>query len=267
MIKTIRGVSYHFQVIGEGSPLLLLHGFTGAVSDWEEMIPVLTGRKLILIDLIGHGKTEAPAEEARYTMDEVCKDLAVILDELDINKAAVAGYSMGGRTALNFSMLFPERVSHLILESASPGLKTLEERTRRSNSDRLLAEKITTSGVASFVDVWEKLPLFSSQAALPQEKRRAIREQRLSNSTIGLANSLRGMGTGIQYSWWGQLHQCLLPVLILAGELDAKFCKIGREMDELFENSRYIEVNDAGHAIHVEQPKIFGTIVNGFLKQ
>ncbi|AZB44103.1 2-succinyl-6-hydroxy-2,4-cyclohexadiene-1-carboxylate synthase [Bacillus sp. FJAT-42376] len=267
MIKSIRGVSYHIDIHGEGAPLLLLHGFTGSLNDWDEMLPLLQGYTLIRIDLIGHGKTEAPENDARYTMQEVCKDLARLLDELELPKISLAGYSMGGRTALCFAAAYPERVERLILESASPGLKTAKEREARRESDVLLAERILSEGVASFIGHWEKQPLFASQEKLSEEKKAFIRAQRLANRPEGLSNSLKGMGTGSQPNLWDELGKSELQVLIMAGELDSKFCKIGKDMNERFKYSQYIEVKEAGHAIHVEQPRLFGTIVNGFLKQ
>ncbi|MTH54406.1 2-succinyl-6-hydroxy-2,4-cyclohexadiene-1-carboxylate synthase [Bacillus mangrovi] len=266
MKKEIRGVHYHYELSGEGDPLLLLHGFTGSTEDWGEMADELDGFTILAVDLIGHGKTEAPPLKERYSMEETCRDLKELLDALEFGKVSICGYSMGGRAALSFAMLFPDRVSRLILESASPGLRTKQERDARIQSDENLAEKIQTEGILRFTDYWEKLPLLSQERLSP-EKRAAIRKQRLGSNPVGLANSLRGMGTGIQPDWWEQLPNLSLPVLILTGQLDKKFCTIGAQMEKLFPDARLERINHAGHTIHVEQPEIFGTMISGFLKQ
>ena len=93
----------------------------------------------------------------------------------------------------------------------------------------------------------------------------SIRQQRLSHSPQGLANSLLGMGTGAQPSWWGKLHQLENDVLLLTGEKDKKFCRIAEKMQKSLKNSSWMVIENSGHAIHVEEPEKFGTIVSEFL--
>jgi 2-succinyl-6-hydroxy-2,4-cyclohexadiene-1-carboxylate synthase len=261
-----RDVEYHVEIAGTGEPLLLLHGFTGNAETWSFLIPLLSVRcKLIMVDIIGHGLTDSPDDISRYTMKEAAFDLKEILDCLDIQKTHVLGYSMGGRLALSFACLFPESVQSLLLESASPGLRSDEERQQRTLNDERLAKNILESGIEAFVERWGNIPLFSSQKRLPEKKQFAIRQQRLTNSEKGLANSLLGMGTGSQPSWWDKLTDLNMPVLLLAGELDEKFCTIAKSMQLLFKNSDLEIISEAGHAIHVEKPLKFGKIVSVFL--
>lgn len=264
----VNGINYHVKTIGEGEPLLLLHGFTGTLQTWEPFINDWSRSfKLILIDIIGHGKTDHPEDVDRYSMDNVVHDLKEILHTLNIKKVHLLGYSMGGRVALSFSILYPEYVLSLILESSSPGLEPEEERLARIDKDNQLAERIERVGIHEFVDYWEKIPLFSTQEQrLSDVRKQSIRQERLENSTQGLANSLRGMGTGVQPSWWDRLAYFQKPVLLLVGEDDQKFCMIGEKMHKLFPNSKILIINDTGHAIHVEQPEIFGKIVFDYLK-
>lgn len=261
----IRGVDYHVEIMFKGEPLVFLHGFTGSSDSWQHLINEFQYHQLIFIDILGHGKTDHPSDSFRYKMEEVVEDIIEILNRLSIQKANVVGYSMGGRLALSLAALHPNRVKKLVLESSSPGLKTEEERHQRVKSDQMLADEIIKGGIFCFVDKWEKIPLFSSQMKLPDQQKKRIRNQRLLNSEVGLANSLIGMGTGSQPSWWGALPDLNIPVLLLCGELDQKFCDIAKSMHELLPCSVLKEINDAGHAIHVEQPRIFGKIVNEFL--
>lgn len=267
MFIKVNGINYHVNVIGEGEPLLLLHGFTGSQLTWSKFLEIWgQSFQLILIDIIGHGKTDHPEDFTRYSIEHVCEDVRSILNKLGIKRTNILGYSMGGRLALSFSILHPESVLSLILESSSPGLGSAEERQNRQHSDSLLAQRIEQDGIEKFVDFWEKIPLFSTQEErLSDEQKQAVRSERLLNSSIGLANSLRGMGTGVQPSWWGKLASVDRPVLLLAGELDKKFCMINQEMHKHLPNSIILIVNDAGHAIHVEQPEFFGKIVKNYL--
>ena len=84
-----------------------------------------------------------------------------LLDLLKIEKTDILGYSMGGRLALSFAILYPVFVRKLILESSSPGLITEQERANRRMQDRKLCDLIQKNGIEKFVEYWENIPLFS----------------------------------------------------------------------------------------------------------
>src|SRR5699024_5823244 len=151
-----------------------------------------------------------------------------ILDALEIDNCYLLGYSMGGRIALSFALRYPNYVSHLILESASPGLKTLEERLQRQASDSKLGDLIVNDGIASFVNKLEKLTLFNSQHLLDKASKERLRKERLSQDPKGLKLSLKHMGTGAQPSWWEQLQRLEMPTQLIVGALDKKFVVINR---------------------------------------
>lgn len=231
-------------------------------------MPVLSKSfQVVAIDIIGHGKSASPVEVNRYKIDSVAKDILTILDKLELEKIYILGYSMGGRLALSFAALFPRRVKAVILESASPGLKTEAEKRKRKEQDELLAKRILEKGIEEFVDYWERIPLFATQQLLPIKIQKQIRLQRLNNIPHGLANSLLGMGTGVQPSWWDHLPKLKMPVLLVCGEYDKKFCNIAEEMKLLLPNGRLLTFEAAGHAVHVEEPLKFGTMVEEFLKE
>ncbi|WP_404450499.1 2-succinyl-6-hydroxy-2,4-cyclohexadiene-1-carboxylate synthase [Sutcliffiella horikoshii] len=265
----INGVYYHVDKIGDGSHhVLMLHGFTGNGRNFHDLIAELENADdftFILIDLLGHGKTEAPGDTKRYSMENTITDLRTILERLEISKISIYGYSLGGRVALSFAVASPMLVRKLVLESASPGLEIMEDRLARIKSDEKLAEQIEKEGLKSFVDFWTDIPLFQSQKKLSVSKQEAIYQQRLNNSSVGLANSLRGIGTGVQPSNWELLDKMDCPVLLAAGEQDEKFVLIAQEMRKMIKKSLFFKISDAGHAIHVEQPRKFGKIVSEFL--
>ncbi|GER72330.1 2-succinyl-6-hydroxy-2,4-cyclohexadiene-1-carboxylate synthase [Weizmannia acidilactici] len=263
----INGLEYHVETAGKGEPLLLLHGFTGNGDIWKEIATLLQDEfRCIFVDIIGHGKTAKPDDAGRYAIQKAAADLRAVLEQFGIDQASVLGYSMGGRLALTFAVLYPQMVKKLVLESASPGLKTEAERAARRKQDEQLADRILSEGIEAFVDYWTNIPLFESQKKLAADVREKIRTQRLENDPVGLANSLRGMGTGAQPSWWDCLQKLDFPVLLTAGEGDPKFCRIAEEMKARMPHAKKIIFSHAGHAIHAEDPRKFGTMVKGFLK-
>ncbi|MGM9923110.1 MAG: 2-succinyl-6-hydroxy-2,4-cyclohexadiene-1-carboxylate synthase [Bacillus sp. (in: firmicutes)] len=261
------GVAYEVEITGAGEPLLLLHGFTGDSSTWKNLSDLHENYRCIMPDLIGHGKTDHPEKAERYRIEEAANDLRTILEKLNIDQVHVVGYSMGGRLGLAFAVLHSEKVKTLTLESASPGLATEEERDSRKRQDDRLAEKIEREGIASFVEYWQDIPLFQSQNRLAPQFKRQIHKQRLANSEKGLANSLRGMGTGVQPSWWNELQSLAMPVFLITGSYDEKFCRIAKAMKECIKRCEWRTIQEAGHAIHVENPEMFGRIVSGFVEK
>lgn len=262
----IDGLNYHIEEKGEGFPLLLFHGFTGDSETWRPFFEEWSAHsRLIAVDIIGHGKTDSPEEIDRYQLTSVVEDIKKLLGRLQIDKADLLGYSMGGRLALSFALMYPQYVRKLILESASPGLAAALEREKRREQDEKLGKFILEQGIEAFVDYWENIPLFATQKNLAPAKRAAIRQQRLANTAIGLHHSLVGMGTGAQPSWWQHLHKVEAETLLITGSLDEKFCQIAAKMKDSISDCTWIEVGDCGHAIHVEKADKFGTIVKSFL--
>lgn len=263
MKQTINGLDISYEIEGNGPPLLLLHGFTGSKKTWAPFIPLWSQQyRTISVDIIGHGESASPENIADYSMSVFADVLEILLHTSGISKTNVLGYSMGGRLALYLAIKRPHLIGSVLLESASPGLKTSPEREARVKHDAALAEKIMTFGVKAFVDEWENIPLFATQRNLPDVVKKNIRSERLSQTALGLANSLRGMGTGTQPSLWESLSACEKHVMLVAGSLDTKFVTIAGEMERQLLKCRKLVVSDVGHAVHVESPNIFGKIVN-----
>ncbi|MCB9422531.1 MAG: 2-succinyl-6-hydroxy-2,4-cyclohexadiene-1-carboxylate synthase [Ardenticatenaceae bacterium] len=267
---SVDGVDYFVTAVGKGNPLVLLHGFTGSSASWEKQIIAFSARfRVIAIDLLGHGRTDSPLNPDRCRMEQAAADIITILGrqkaEVRGQKTHLLGYSMGGRLALYLAVNYPDWFQSLILESASPGLETGTARAARQQQDNELADWIEINGIEAFVERWEKLPLWASQSQLPEETRLALQQQRLQNNATGLANSLRGMGTGVQPSLWPRLSEIKMPVLLLAGKLDSKFVAISQQMREEIPHAQLQIVPQTGHTIHLERPFLFSKGVLDFL--
>jgi 2-succinyl-6-hydroxy-2,4-cyclohexadiene-1-carboxylate synthase len=245
--------------------VILLHGFTGSSASWgDRLIDGLTSADVqpVLVDLPGHGRLVGVTDPLAFTLEAA---LGSISKAGGAEPFPLLGYSMGGRLALAYAVRYPERVSRLILESASPGLEKASSRADRRASDEALAQRLETDGIEAFVELWETLPLFGSQRILPREIRAAQRERRLLNDPDSLAAALRGLGTGVLPSCWGDLERLKVPTLILVGELDQKFVDIGRRAAGQLPDARLAVVSGAGHAVHLERPDAWLEAVLGLL--
>jgi 2-succinyl-6-hydroxy-2,4-cyclohexadiene-1-carboxylate synthase len=256
----------HYRVEGSGPAVTLLHGFLGSGESWRDIVPGLSERyRCVTVDLVGHGQSDSPDDPARYSMTHCVDDVIAILRDLGIRTTAVIGYSMGGRIALHMAVRSGSTVEALVCESATPGIDDPIEREARAQADDELAQKIEEEGLESFVDWWEQLPLFATQARMDQRSRSRLRAQRLSTSPVGAANSLRGTGTGRQGSLWGQLGKVRVPALLIAGADDEKYVSIARAMTIAMGDAALGIVEDAGHTVHLEQPARFLAVVSEFI--
>lgn len=260
------GVETHVLEWGSGPALVLLHGFTGSAEAMAPFAEALASRyRVVAIDLVGHGRSATPADEGAYTMENAVRQVIDVVDHLRLSTAHVVGYSMGGRVGLATAVEHPDRVRTLTTIGATAGIDDSGEREARQQSDRALADRIEANGIEWFVETWMALPIFASQERLGPVDALMGRRQRLANSPVGLANSLRGMGTGAQPSYWERLGELrAVPVQVVVGEEDAKFVEIGERLLISLPTARMVLVPDAGHAAHLENEATVAEAVRGF---
>lgn len=217
----------------------------------------------VAVDLPGHGVSVGLPPES-YTFEGAARAVIAVLDELEIGRTTVVGYSMGGRLALYLALRHSERCSGLFLESASPGLRSEAERSKRRAADEERASRLEAGNFKEFVREWYRQPLFASLARDEERLERMI-AVRLKNDPMELARSLRGMGSGSQPSLWEELAGLRVPALAVAGGLDEKFVGITRRMADHGPRMRVAAVSGAGHTVRAEVPEAYATLLKSFL--
>ncbi|MEO6862916.1 MAG: 2-succinyl-6-hydroxy-2,4-cyclohexadiene-1-carboxylate synthase [Microcoleus sp.] len=256
---------FHYTLSGKKNQqtILFLHGFTGNNQDFSSVISLLSKNYCCLaVDLPGHGQTRVIGEESCYNMSNTAQALIDLLDDLQIDKCLLLGYSMGGRLALYMTLHFPERFEKVVLESASPGLKSEKDRSHRRQADSQTAQNLENSNIKDFILNWYDRPLFKSLKKSPKFDQ--LIEARLANNPLELAKSLRNMGTGHQPSLWEKLAQNQISLLLLAGEDDDKFTTINAEITSLCPAATLKIIPNSGHNIHFENIDKFVTVVRQF---
>ena len=226
--------------------LVLLHGFTHTGRSWDDVARALSERyRPLAPDLRGHGSAGGATP---VTLDAVISDL----DRVAAGRFVLAGYSMGGRIALQYALARPARVRRLVLVGATAGIADPTERIARVEADEQLARDIERMPIEEFAARWARTPVLADQ---PPEVATRVHADRLRNSPQGLARALRGLGAGALPPVWDRLGELQIPVLLVVGERDEKFFKIAQAMaDEI--GSAFLEViPGAGHAVHLERPE------------
>ncbi len=243
-------MTLHYCVSKDSSKpvLLCLHGFLGSLEDWNLILPFLEPYFSILrVDLPGHGQSDI---SEMMSLDSLCLALKTMLDALSVSSVYILGYSMGGRVALVFNSLYPEYVQGLILESAHPGMISLEDRETRLQADLVLAAHIRSSTRDSFLREWYAQALFyplDVSTLLPHR-------QALDLHAVATALSCFSLG---KQSPIRVFHPF---TLFIYGAYDQKY----KLLAPLFPRAYGIE--GAGHNTHFMFPARFATLVLSILK-
>ena len=272
MIVQHQNLELHFENFSDFNPskktIVFLHGFTGSANDWKDVSSKIDKRfNKIAIDLIGHGKTSSPTEIKFYTIDYITEQIEEIIRYAGLKEIILCGYSMGGRVALNLSVKKYNYVKGLILESSSAGIKNKSERETRKNSDDELASYINNNPIEDFITKWLDQEIFGTIRRFSNEKIKMIKANKMKNSRTGLANSLRGFGTGVMPYLGSELIKLKFPVFLITGGLDEKFTQINQSLRKLFPSAKHKIITTAGHNVHLEEPKKYFEALNVFLKK
>jgi len=247
----------HVELVGEGPPIVLAHGFTQTGRLWGPFAVALARhRQLVSVDLPGHAGSST-VEADLPTAGELVLDAAARAGEVPVD---LLGYSLGARVALHAALDHPERVRRLIRIGATGGIEDDAARAARRARDEDLADELERDGdLDGFLERWLANPMFGTlrpDAAEIDERRR--------NTAAGLASSLRLAGTGTQQPLWDRLATCRVPVLVLAGANDPRFVVAGLRIAALT-GGVFSAVPGAAHAAHLEQPALSARFVASWL--
>jgi 2-succinyl-6-hydroxy-2,4-cyclohexadiene-1-carboxylate synthase len=235
------------------STLCLLHGFAGQPSMWDALMAEL-GEPALCPLLPGHGAQPLCPEGGFFdAVDALAAEIP--------SPVRLVGYSLGARLALGLLSRHAERVVSALLVAVHPGLEDESARRERMRWDDDQAALLEDSGVVAFVDGWERLPLFASQAALPDEVLRKQRRERLGHRVEGLAWAMRTLGLGRMPSLWSELPRLGRRLRLVTGARDAKFSAMAERIVASAAGAEHRVIEGAGHNPALEQPALLARVI------
>jgi 3-oxoadipate enol-lactonase len=251
-------VTLYYSEAGQGTPLVLLHGFPLSGAIWHEQQRQLGEHyRVIVPDLRGHGRSPAP--RGVYEMDLLARDVLALLDSLQIKQAVIMGHSMGGYVALAAWRIAPERFLALGLIASQAGADTDEGREGRYR----MAEKVAAEGIKVVAEAM--LPkLFAVNLSAEAPIIEPVRQLILNTQLAGIIGSLQGMA--VRPDSGALLPTISIPVLILAGDQDQIIPPDkAKAMAAALATATRTMVENAGHMPMLEQPDATTTAIRSFL--
>ncbi len=243
------GVGIHYEVHGEGPPLLLTHGYSSTSAMWHGQIDALAkDHTLILWDMRGHGQSDYPDDPAAYSEDLTIGDMAAILDAVGARRAIIGGLSLGGYMSLAFCRAHPQRTRALLIIDTGPGFKKDDARAAWNARAMATADRLDREG----------LEMLKSST-----RERATASHR---DASGLARAARGMLTQRDARVIELLPDIKVPALIVVGADDTPFLAASDYMAAKIPGAQKVVIPAAGHAVNIDQPKAFVDAVLPFLK-
>jgi len=242
------GVKIHYEVHGDGQPLILTHGYSSTSAMWKGQIEALSRHhRLVLWDMRGHGQSDYPDDPKAYSEVATVGDIAALLETVGAGRAIVGGLSLGGYMSLAFYRAHPERVSALLIIDTGPGFKKDDAREIWNKRALDTADRYDREGLAVLKSATRERATASHRDA------------------TGLARAARGMLTQRDARVIEVLPEIRVPSLVVVGADDAPFLAASDYMAAKIPGAKKVVIQAAGHAVNIDQPQAFIEAVLPFL--
>jgi len=252
----INGIDLCYEVHGEGPALILAHGGGGNHLSWWQQVPELSRQfRCVTFDHRGFG--DSRDTDGGPGANAFVEDLRQLLDYLGLERAALAGQSMGGWTVLGFAATYPERVSALALCDTTAGVDDPE---------------VISAQAAAFSELRKggltQILTHAYAADFPQRDRvRHFLYQEISGLNRHVAPNLLATLTGLKHRLDVVIEK-RIPTIMLVGEEDVIVPPPLMEMiARRIPQARFVKVPGAGHSVYFERPEEFNRILLDFLKE
>ncbi len=255
-----------FRKSGHGAPLIILHGLYGASDNWYSIARKLESRFTVYIpDLRNHGHSP---HTTTHTYQDMVDDLLLFFHDHHINQATVLGHSMGGKVAMMFAAEYPELITGLIVADIAPKSYNKADVPYKAVMEHelilSLMEELNLVAVASRKEIDHFLSEKLHNSTLRQFLIKNIHRNKddyfeWKINVPVLKHALTGITSGVSSTWFEDRCPILgYPVTFIRG-LNSEYISDNDipMIREIYPESRVIDIQDAGHWLHAEQPEKF----------
>lgn len=248
--------SVHYEIVGEGKPLLLIAGTASDGASWGPLVPLLLGRQIILIDNRASGRTKV---EGPVRHGEMFNDCAALIDHLGLGAVDVVGHSLGGWLGLGFAAWHPAKVSRLVTMGTSPA--TAKSKALLTDMARLSFTMVPQDWFRMFYQFLFSEPFFADPAvvtAAADASTNYVHRQ----SPGDFARQIAALDRPETVNF----AEISCPVLAIAGDLDlfAPPAAVAA-FHAPIPDHRVVTIAQSAHSIHWEKPAETADAINAFL--
>jgi pimeloyl-ACP methyl ester carboxylesterase len=262
---TINGVKLNYEVHGESGPdLVLVHGYTGDITDWRHQLPAFSPSfRILILDLRGHGASEAPSDRSLYNIEQFAGDVEALIDGFGIGRYHLLGHSMGGAIVQEIALRSSDRLLSLTLHNTTDDFSAVAAsgpiamwRDYRFK----LAEEQGMAAVAALTSPFPPPPHMPAERLAETSKRLA---RMSADAFIGAWQGLEG--------WAGARDRAAAiktPTLVIYGDLDTGFMVEGSQrLGRNIPGAQVAVIPQAAHQPQWERPELYNAALGAFLNQ
>jgi len=251
------GIDVRYRLQGEGAPVVFVHGVGGSLESWHPVLAALPPRyRMLSYDLRGHGESGKPP--GPYSLDLFVADLAALLEQVSIERAALVGFSLGGLIGQAFALAHPGRLTKLVILSAVAG-RTADERRRILERAARLEREGARSTVGAALERWFTPEFRAAHPEVIEARRRRVE----ANDPAGYAAAYRVFA---ESDLAERLHAIAVPTFVATGEDDVGSTpRMARLMHERIAGSRLCILPGLRHDLLTEAPAGVACRLDDFL--
>jgi pimeloyl-ACP methyl ester carboxylesterase len=260
---TVNGVRLYYELHGDsGEPLVLVHGYTGDVTDWRHEIPDFSRtHRVLVMDLRGHGRSETPKDRSSYTVEQMASDVEALIDHVGFERYHLVGHSMGGAIVQEIAVHSPQRLLSLTLEDTSFKFALMAEPA----VEEWWKTRMALAQAGKMAELADLPPPVPPPPHMPAE--------RLEETTVRLSkmspDAFIGAWQGL-VGWQGTKDRAAaisMPTLIIYGDLDTPMLiEASKRLSELLPNVRVEVIPETGHSPQQERPELFNRALRRHLE-
>jgi pimeloyl-ACP methyl ester carboxylesterase len=276
-VPATHGLSLHaLEWSADGTALLFLHGFSNDAHVWDWIAPVVAPHyRTLAFDQRGHGDSDRDPE-GRYDHETMARDANAALESLGISRVVIVGHSMGGRVAMRFAGLFPEKLAGLVIVDSAPDLDA--RGTTRISLD-VQQQDWSFASVADYQRVLERQyaatkPEILAKLAVHWTRRRPDGRYEL-RLDPGFMKARQGVSAEDAKKWseqeakhlWAALAKLPCPALVIRGAAsDVMSAEVADKMvDDVIPNAKLETIARAGHSVMLDNPEAFEKALCAFI--
>jgi 3-oxoadipate enol-lactonase len=252
----------YYEAAGDGPAVVLLHGGLLDCRMWDDQFELLAARhRVIRVDVRSHGRSSTATGDFRHD-----DDLAVVLDTLGVERAALVGLSLGGRIAFDVAVHRPDRVWAVCAASTGiSGMTFTDPYIAACNEEqaRAVQEKDTAAFVEAFLWAWVDGP-----HRQPDQVAASVRVRCADMAAGNVALHAVAQGRMLERDALHRLAEVTAPVLLLTGDADATdIASVTRRAVREIPGARQTVIPGAGHMVNLEQPDAYNAALVAFLQE